>query len=168
MNIDLERIAKLLGIVGSSVHEGEAVNAIRLVDREIKKAGLGWVDLINPSRELAAADGADASRALAIADEANAALLAENLALREALDSIRSREGGGQWADVASGGGNVNAVAQWALDLHRSHALALTEREIDLLNRCRRWRGRLTPRMSDWFEDLVAKVSARSEQYPPA
>ena len=89
------------------------MNAIRPVDREIKKAGLRWADLITPSRDLAAANEANVRRELAVADEANAVLLAENLALREALDSIRSR-GGGQWDDVANSSGNVNATARWA------------------------------------------------------
>lgn len=157
MNIDLNRIAKLLAIVGSSLHEGEAVNAIRLVDRELKKARLGWADLIAPSRELA------------VADEANAALLAENQELREALDNLsRSGRGGGQWDDVGASGGNTNAVAQWALDLVLHGVIDLTERETDFLHTCRRWRGRLTAAHQGWFDSLILKLTARTGQYPPA
>jgi hypothetical protein len=156
MNVDLDRIAKLLGVAGSSAHAGEVLAAIRAADRELRKAGLGWADLIIPSCELA------------VADEANAALLAENLSMREELDSIRGREGRGQWDDVASGGGNVNATAQWALDLYEHHTAPLTAREVDFLRTCRRWRGRLTAAQQEWFDDLIGKISARTGHYPPA
>jgi hypothetical protein len=156
MNIDLDRIAKLLGVAGSSAHDPEAVNAIRLADREIRKAGFGWVDLINPSRELA------------VADEANALLLAQNQALREELDLIRSHNGrGGQWDDVANSGGSVNATAQWALTLAQRGIIDLTERERDFLGTCQRWRGRLTVAQQSWFDALIAKATARTGQYPP-
>jgi hypothetical protein len=170
MNLDRERIARLLALAGSTDAAGEAQNAVRIADHEIRKAGIGWAELIAPNREVAAGNGAnpiDPSE-LATANEANLLLLVENAALREELDLLRNRAGGGQWDDVGESVGNVNAAAQWAIDLTQRGDIDLTEREIDFLDRCRQWRGRLTPRMNDWFVDLVAKVTARTGQYPPA
>lgn len=89
--------------------------------------------------------------------------------LRQQLDAIRSRGGSGQWDDVASGPTNINATALWALDLARRGLVSLTEREADFLGTCSQWHGRrLTPRMQDWFIDLIDKIIGRTGCRPPA
>lgn len=153
---NLDRIAVMFGIVETSEHEGEAVNAVKMVGRELRKAGMSFSDLIAPSRELA------------VADEANTALLAEIMELRKELDSLRSRGGGGQWDDVPSGATNINATALWALGLAQRGVVNLTERETDFLGTCSQWHGRLTPRMQDWFIDLIDKIIGRTGYRPRA
>jgi hypothetical protein len=72
--IDLARLAKLLGMLGSE-HPGERVNAGLLADRLVRDAGITWSEIIN---------GSD------IAIQAGRQLLAENNALRAELARIRA------------------------------------------------------------------------------
>jgi hypothetical protein len=46
--VDADRLAKLLGMVGSK-HDGEALNAARAADKLVREAGLAWPDVIASS-----------------------------------------------------------------------------------------------------------------------
>jgi hypothetical protein len=47
-DVDRDRLAKLLGMLGSS-HVGEVANAGRLADKLVRGAGLTWPDIITPA-----------------------------------------------------------------------------------------------------------------------
>jgi hypothetical protein len=44
-NIDTSRLAKLLGMIGST-HDGEALNAARAANKLVRDCGLTWPDII--------------------------------------------------------------------------------------------------------------------------
>jgi hypothetical protein len=44
-NIDIRRLAKLLGMIGSA-HDGEALNAARAANKLVRDCGLTWSDVI--------------------------------------------------------------------------------------------------------------------------
>jgi hypothetical protein len=46
--VDRDRLAKLLGLLGSA-YDGEVANAGRLADKLVRGAGLMWPDIIAPS-----------------------------------------------------------------------------------------------------------------------
>jgi hypothetical protein len=46
--IDAFRLAKLLGLLGSS-HDGEVMNAAKMADRLVRAGGLTWEDVIAPA-----------------------------------------------------------------------------------------------------------------------
>lgn len=52
MKLDLDRLCKLLGMLGSR-HEGEVVNAARLSSRMLQEAGLTWLGLIGSLETIA-------------------------------------------------------------------------------------------------------------------
>jgi len=47
MTLDRERLAKLLGMVGSC-HDGEALNAARAADALVRQADCTWFDIVQP------------------------------------------------------------------------------------------------------------------------
>jgi hypothetical protein len=47
MTLDRDRLAKLLGMLGSG-HDGEVVNAARAADRVVRGSGLRWPDIAAP------------------------------------------------------------------------------------------------------------------------
>jgi hypothetical protein len=46
--MDLDRLAKLLGMIGSNA-DGEALTAARMADKLVRDAGMTWFDVICPS-----------------------------------------------------------------------------------------------------------------------
>jgi len=46
--VDTDRLAKLLGMMGSA-HDGKALNAARAADKLVRDAGLTWPDIIASS-----------------------------------------------------------------------------------------------------------------------
>jgi hypothetical protein len=154
--LDLTKLARILGVAGSSSHEGEALNAVRLADRMLRAAGATWDDL------LAAQDQ------LAVAYEAAAVLNAENLALKAELDQLRTTGTAvGIWQDVGSAITSSRSAAQWALGLHQTGAVWLSAFEVDLLNTCTTWAGRLTPRQQPVFQRIMDRIVNRTGLTPP-
>lgn len=51
MSLDFDRLAKVLGMVGSA-HEGEALNALRQADMMLRSAGLTWLGLTGAVQEI--------------------------------------------------------------------------------------------------------------------
>lgn len=51
MSLDFDRLAKVLGMVGSA-HEGEALNALRQADMMLRSAGLTWLGLCGALQEI--------------------------------------------------------------------------------------------------------------------
>jgi hypothetical protein len=154
--LDLEKLAKLLGMVGSA-HAGERENAIRLADRMLRDAGMGWPDLLAPFHKLD------------IATEAARQLLAENLSLKAELDQLHSSGTAiAAWAEVPAERAVSCAIAEWALDLHRRKLVSLSNWEVGFLNRCTTWVGRLTPAEQPQFRPIIDRIINRTGRQPPA
>jgi hypothetical protein len=108
-DLDLKKLARILAMAGSTSHEGEALNAVRLADRLLRAAGATWDDLLVAQDQLA------------IAYEAASVLAAENLALRAELDQLRAAGTAvAVWQDVGAAITSSRSGAQWALALHDS------------------------------------------------
>lgn len=165
---DLGKIAKLLGVAGSSHHDGEAINAIRAAHRLLREAGMAWNDLVAPHRQLQ------------VATEAAQVLLAENIALRDEIEHLRAtgtavslRDGqdaqsAATWIDVGSAFNNARTAAQWALDLHTRGAVWLSTFEINFLTTCTKWTGRLTARQRPVFQRIMDRITEQTGKTPPA
>jgi hypothetical protein len=160
-DLDLQRVVVLFGIAGTSAHKGEALSAIRLIDRMLRHAGMAWADLLPPYR------------ALETATEAAKVLLAENVELRarvEELEAMTSSAGRSlttlpQWSDA--GMRDNQAVAKWVLDLHTCGSLYLTDFERGFLSTVARWKGRLMPKQAPLFESIIERIRDRSGMTPP-
>jgi hypothetical protein len=158
--IDLDRLAKLLGIAGSSVHEGEVVNAVRLCDRLLNAAGMRWPDLVKPFEQAA------------VATEAARVLVAENNELRAENERLRAEASRGTavaiWENIGDGHfSNVPVAATWALDLFTRGECWLSTFESDFLLTASQWQGRLTPKQLPVFDQIIAGVVERTGQFPP-
>jgi hypothetical protein len=157
--LDLALIARMLGVAGSTVHEGEAVNAIRLVDRMLRDAGMRWPDLT------------DGHHRAEVASEAAAGLLAELEAATARIAELEAERSRGTavavWQDVGAQITSTRQTANWTLELNRRGLVWLSPKEIEFLTRCSIWTGSLTPRMKPWFLDLVDRVVLRTGLTPP-
>lgn len=154
-DLDLAKIAAMLGIAGSSAFEGERASAIRKADQALHAAGVSWLDLLTPYQELTTAS------------QAASALLAENDALRAALAQAEANGAAAPWQDVSVPVGHHREGAKWVLDLHREGAVWLSHFEVDFLSRCTTWSGRLTPRMQPVYASIVTRVIERTGLRPP-
>jgi hypothetical protein len=155
--LDLARVAKLLGVAGSTEHAGEGYNAIQLVDRLLRAAGRTWPDLLKPAEELAIA--VEAARML-LAE--NTAVKAENEQLRGSLTTAPARVD--DWVPV----GDPRAQAKWCLEQYAAQQIYLNNFERDFLGTIAGWRGELTVRQRPVFTRVIAQVTARSGRQPPA
>jgi hypothetical protein len=154
--LNVNRMAQLLGVAGSTAHDGEAVNAIRLTDRELRRANVSWGDLLAPYRELA------------IATQAAAVLLAENVELRAEVERLSATTRCGSvaaWQDITTA--TTQAAALWALDLHAGGAIWLNDFDEAFLRTLSRWRGRLTPKQQPIFREIIARIIDRYGVEPP-
>jgi hypothetical protein len=118
-DIDLDRIATLLGIAGTSDFDGERINAVRLADRALRTENMTWLDLFTPFREHA------------VAVEAARVLLSENEQLQAENEQLRAAAGQStavaMWSDV----GSPQRQARWCLRERGAHRLYLNEFEED-------------------------------------
>src|SRR5262249_51367641 len=114
--LNLTKLARILGVAGSSSHEGEALNAIRLADRMIREAGMVWADFI------------DAAAERDLAKDTAVELQAEVMRLQAEIDTLR-RSGNEieVWQDVGAKITDTRQAAMWALDLHRQGRVWLSE-----------------------------------------
>jgi hypothetical protein len=159
---DIERLADRIGMVGPDhagvLHEGQTLSAVRAADVMLKKAGLSWSDvgqaLVQRFELLNAAEKLQAER---------------DAALRE-VERLKRINGNGDgtlaqalWVDTSTPRTIESKHATWLLGL----GCHFTQKETDFLNNCVRRRGRLTPAMRDWLQDLVRNTVARTGQTPP-
>ena len=154
-DLDIGKIATMLGIAGSSVHEGEARTAIRKADQALRAAGVSWHELLKPYQELEAAS------------QAASLLLAENDQLRAALAQAEANGSAATWQDVSLPVGSHREGAKWALELHREGAVWLSGFEVRFLDRCMSWTGRLTPKMQPIYVAILTRVIERTGLRPP-
>jgi hypothetical protein len=155
--LDLDKLARLLSMAGSSGYDGEALNAVRLADRLLRAAGATWADLLTAQDQLA------------VACEAAAVLKAENVALRAELDQLRTTGTAvAVWQDVGAAITSSRTAAAWALDLHDRGDVWLSDFEVDFLNTCTTWTGRLTPRQQSIFTRIMGRITERTGLQPPA
>jgi hypothetical protein len=140
-----------------SDHEGERTNAVTLGGRMLAAAGMRWEDFI------------EAHRRAEIATEAAAVLLAENSALKAEVEQLR-RTGSSValMEDVGAQVSDSRLAAEWALDLHaRGRVWLAPDFEVEFLQSCTRWRGRLTPKMEGIFQRIMDRIVARTGMTPP-
>jgi hypothetical protein len=153
--LDLELVARMLAVAGSTAHEGEAINAIRLVDRLLRAAGMRFPDLVASFKETA------------VAVEAAQVLAREVEELRAELERRRGA------AAVALGhaddwypGAAAQQKAQWCLDLHATGELWLNTWEHNFLASITEWKGQLSKRQEPVFERLLQRVAERVGRSP--
>jgi hypothetical protein len=151
--LDLDRIGKLLGVAGTSAHEGEAVNAIRAADRPLREAGMRWPDLT------------DGYHQAEIATQAAAVLVAELKEARERLAALDT--GRGEWRRVPQTSNRHQTAAAWCLDQYEEGDLYLNSFEYDFLSTIADWRGPLTQRQRPVFQKIIRAVVAGSGRPPP-
>ncbi|MGA8758753.1 MAG: hypothetical protein WB611_21030 [Stellaceae bacterium] len=155
-DLDLDKLAVLLGIAGSSVFEGERANAIVAVDKMLRAAGLTWPDLLKPAEQLETAT------------QAAAALLAENDLLRAQLAEAEVRGGAlTTWQDVNAAPGDHRRRAAWMLSLEAQGAVWLGDFETRFPTSCTSWTGQLTRRQQPIFDGILTRVIDRTGLRPP-
>jgi hypothetical protein len=154
--LDLTRLGKLLGLLGSAF-DAERAQAAQAADRLIRGAGMTWPDFVRAvERERIAAEAAQ------LLFSENNTLKAENEQLRGTLATAPARAD--DWVPV----GDPRAQAQWCLDQHADRQLYLNSFEIDFLGTIAGWRGQLTQRQQPIFERILTRVTARGGRQPPA
>jgi hypothetical protein len=154
--LDLARIAKLLGVAGGSHHDGEAVNAIRVVDRMLREAGMRWPDLTNGHQQAE------------IATEAAAILLRDLTSAQRRIAELEAERGTTPLPVVWNDVGDPCKQAQWCLDEHAARRLYLNEFEFKFLGAVAGWYGALTENQQPVFERIMAAVTKRSRRRPPS
>jgi hypothetical protein len=154
--LDLAKFSRVVGLLGSA-HDGEKLNAVTLGGRMLQSAGMRWEDFI------------ESYRRAEIATEAAAVLLAENGALKAELEQLRSTSKGvALLEDVGAKVSDSRLAAEWALDLHRRGQVWLApDFEIEFLQSCTRWTGRLTPKMQSIFQRIMDRIVTRTGLAPP-
>jgi hypothetical protein len=158
--LDLDRVTRFLAVAGTTEHEGEAVNAIRMVDRMLRAAGMRWPDLT------------DGHHRAEVATEAARVQLAENDELRAENERLRAEKSRGDavaiWQDVGAQISSTRSAAQWALDLHRDGIVWLSpDFEVPFLTRCTTWTGRFSLKMQPIFQRIMDHVVELSGLVPP-
>lgn len=146
---DRELLVKILGMAGS-LHDGEALAAVRKAYALIRDAETTWEELLQPFAQLE------------IATEAARQLYEENEALRR-LATATPSAAGADWQIV----GNPPAQAQWALGLFAAHRLHLNIFEEHLLEEVAASRGALTPMQQRFFPRVFQQVCERCGEAPP-
>lgn len=153
----IDRVVKLLGVAGSSSHDGEALNALRMTDRLLRAANMTWPDLVKPSHQLE------------VAVEAARVLLAENNELKDEIERLRAFHRTTtipvQITNLQAS--NASEAARWALELHRAGAIWLTTFEVDFLGTCSRWLGRLTKNQQPVFQRIMNRITEYTGLQPP-
>jgi hypothetical protein len=147
--LDRELLVKILGMAGS-LHDGEALAAVRKAYALIRDAETTWEELLQPFAQLE------------IATEAAQQLYEENEALRRVATATPSAAGA-DWQIV----GNPPAQAQWALGLFAAHRLHLNIFEEHLLEEVAASRGALTPMQQRFFPRVFQQVCERCGEAPP-
>jgi hypothetical protein len=150
---DITKLAKVVAMA-DSVHDSEALAAVRRANRMLKDADKTWADVLGNPEELKTAK------------EAAAVLLAENTQLRAEKERLEAMAATTAWSSVASGGDH-QLSAQWALDLHRDGTIHLSAKEVDFLKNCSKWNGKLTPMMTPWHQTIVERIVSRTGLTPP-
>jgi hypothetical protein len=153
--LDRQRLTRIVAMCGSR-HDGEALNAVRLADRIIQKAGLTWEDLLAPYAQLQ------------VAVEAARVLLDENTSLRAELERQRSNSSSFvEWREVGPASESIRAAAEWVLDLYVNRLCWLSAFEIDFVKRCMNWVGALPPGEQPVFRRIVTRIAERTGLTPP-
>jgi hypothetical protein len=153
--LDLDRVGKLLGVAGTTAHDGEAVNAIRPVDRLLREAGLRWPDLTDGYHQ-----GEIATKAGTVLH----AELTEAHAQLAAIDNRRRDWRRVQYAQVRS---SHQVTAEWCLDQYGEDEVHLNSFERDFLTTVANWYGALTRRQRPVFIKNIHSVIRRSGRQPP-
>jgi hypothetical protein len=156
------RLIRVLGMTGSSF-DGEALIALRQAQKLMGK--LTWAELLDSP----AASTAPAQELL----EQNRRLLHENEALRRSIaqliyENAKRHQTGAAEEPGHNGADNHRAQARWILGLRETHALAVSERELEFLETVSNWTAPLTEKQQSWFDSLLGRVSRRTGQSPPA
>ena len=161
MALDRDKVAKMLGRVGSSF-DGEALNAVRMVGELLHAAGMTWLDLLTPH------DQRERDLELQTAQQAAAQLLAENTALRSENEALKRSPAvrlgqPGDWATV----GDHRRQAQWILDLHAQGQVPLKTFHQDFLGTVAHWNRPLSERQQPIFDEILARVTRYVGSPPP-
>jgi hypothetical protein len=152
--IDRDRLIKLLGMTGSS-HDGEALSALRRALDLLAAAGVTWDDLLHgPGGELE------------VATQAAAQLLAENTALSDEIERLRSLLGcddvDEEWRSLEDFAGR----ACWCLTLQRAGKIRFSELDRDFLDAVMHWEGELPTEHQRVLQQVLRDVHRRTGLRP--
>jgi len=147
--LDRELLVKILGMAGS-LHDGEALAAVRKAYALIRDAKTTWDELIQPFAQLE------------VATETARQLYEENEALRRVAMATQSAAGA-DWQIV----GEPPAQARWALGLFAAHRVNLNIFEEHLLEEVAASRGALTPMQQRFFPRVFQQLCERCGEAPP-
>jgi hypothetical protein len=153
--LDLTRLGKLLGLLGSAF-DAERAQAAQAADRLVRGSGMSWPDFVRAAeREL-------------VANKAAEILFAENTELRAELDQLRTTGTAvAPWVDIMDLG-DPPRQAQWCLDQYAARRLFLNSFEIHFLTTIAGWRGELRPKQQPIFARIIAQITARTGRRPPS
>jgi len=165
MSVDRERLAMILGMLGSA-HDGEVVNAARLAVRMLKEARLTWPQVLDGER---------------VATEAARVLLQKNEELRARIDELCDRigdiAGSDVWALKRENDELKDRLAELSgtpqqrreqVELVRLYARYLGPFETDFLNTVAGWHGQLSPKQQPIWNRIVARIERlRDRGVPP-
>jgi hypothetical protein len=149
------RLVKVLGMTGSS-HDNEALIALRQAQKLMGK--LTWAELLTGNTAEPFRDQRENDR-----------LRGENEMLRRTVATLVAKLAAGAGAEEPrrNGADNHQERARWILGLYETHALALSERELEFLQTVSGWPGPLTEKQQSWFAGLLDRVVRRTGQQPP-
>jgi hypothetical protein len=152
---DHRRAARIIAMVGSH-QDGEALNAVRLVDRMLRQAQMTWEDLLVPFARME------------LAVEAAKVLLDENLALQAEVEQLRSsRTALPDWRQVGSVMTDIQRAAHWVLDLHQQKLCWLGGFEKALVTQCATRVSSLPTGQQSIFWRIVERTAERAGMVPP-
>jgi hypothetical protein len=151
------RLIRVLGMTGSSF-DGEALAALRMAQKLMAEHRIAWAELVTGNTAEPFRDQRENDR-----------LRGENEMLRRAVATLVAKLAAGAGAEEPrrNGADNHQERARWILGLYETHALALSERELEFLETVSGWTGPLTEKQQSWFDNLLARVISRTGQQPP-
>jgi hypothetical protein len=162
-----KRLGQLLAM-GSSAHDGELANALRLADRLVRQAGLTFEQILLHNDE--ARPGSRSAQALA---HENVLLRGENGALHRQIEELRHennqlRQRRGVPRREANGADNHQAQAHWIVELWQAGEVRLNQFERDFIGTVLDWDGPLTAKQQPIFDGILRGVVERTGGSPPS
>lgn len=162
------RLAQLMGMTGS-VHDGEAINALRLANKWLAEHKLTWAELLNGPLPKAPPADLQRPRNEAYAHGRSEGFAQASNAYRSDLETMRARLGTEfqRGYDIGHAEGHTKALRDAAL--HES--IAARRAELDAVRAAADWRAhaqglltRCLPQLSEWEITFLESIAQRERQ----
>jgi hypothetical protein len=152
---DLKRFATLFGIVMTSAHDPEAINARNRLRELFERAGTDHAAITEAL--------AQRNTLLATAEQ----LVVERDQALDQVERLKRRPAANLDPWSAAPSGSPQKQAAWLLDLDAEGAIGLNHFEMDFLTTIIGWDGAITAKQQPVFEKILLKFIRLAGRQPP-